>query len=116
MTQNAKKQALNKEIRKGIAKELRKFYFADDLQQANDALSVLAENYAETAPKLSKSLKHDVPEAITVFSRPKEHQVSMKKSNLIERAINRQNKTENPKSQSVSQRTGLVKTCYKRRL
>ena len=49
-----------------------------------------------------------VAEALKVFSLQKEHQVSMRTSNLIERAVNQQIKTENAKSQSVSQQTGLV--------
>ena len=90
LTQNAKKHAPNKAIRNEIAKELRKINDAENLEQANNALNDLVDKYSKIAPILALWLKINVPEALSVFSLPKEHQVSMRTSNLIERAINQQ--------------------------
>ena len=99
MTQNAKKQCSNTQIKKGIAKELRTVYDAKNLEQAEAALKELVAKYSTNAPKLAVWLENNVSEALSVFSLPKEHQVRMRTSNLIERAIN----------QEIKQRTRKVR-------
>ena len=90
LTQNAKKQAPNKDIRESIAKDLRTVYDAQNLQQANNALKEIVDKYSTTAPKLALWLENNVPEALTVFSLPKNHREKMRTSNVIERAVNQQ--------------------------
>ena len=99
LTQNAKKHCPNTQIKKGIAKELRTVYDAENLEQAEAALDDLVAKYSTSAPKLAVWLENNVPEALSVFSLPKEHQVRMRTSNLIERAIN----------QEIKQRTRKVR-------
>ena len=99
LTKNAKKHCPNTEIKIGVAKELRTVYDAENLEKANTALDELVAKFATKAPKLAVWLENNVPEALTVFSLPKEHQVSMRTSNLIERAIN----------QEIKQRTRKVR-------
>ena len=88
LTQNARKQAPNKEIKECIAKDLGTVYTAENFEHANIALKKIVDKYSNTAPKLACWLESNVPEALTVFSLPKNHWVKMRTSNMIERAVN----------------------------
>lgn len=109
LTQNAKKQAPSKEIRKSIAQDLRTVYNAENLEQAKKALKKIVDKYATTAPKLALWLEHNVPEALTVFSLPKNHRRKMRTSNLIERAVNQQIKQRTRKIRVFPNEDSLVR-------
>jgi len=55
-------------VRKRIGAELRTVWNAASLTKAETALADLLTAYRETAPKLAKWLKENVPEGLTVFS------------------------------------------------
>ena len=109
LTQNAKKQAPNKEIKKSIAADLRTVYNAENLEQANNALNDLVDKYSVIAPLLALWLKDNVPEALAVFSLPKKHWVKMRTSNLIERAVNQQIKQRTRNVRSFPNEESLVR-------
>ena len=113
LTQNAKKQAPNLEVKKSIAKDLRKVYDAENLEHAEKALKDIVAKYATTAPKLARWLENNVPEAFTVFSLPKAHWKKMRTSNLIERAVNQQIKQRTRKIRVFPNEDSIVRivTC-----
>ena len=84
-----------------------------NLQQAMYASSELTENYTETGQELSKWPNNKVPKTFTVFSLPKEHQVSMRTSNLIERAVSQQLKQRKCKVRVFPNEQALLRlaTC-----
>ena len=109
LTQNAKKQAPNLEVKKSIAKDLRKVYDAENLEHAEKALKDIVAKYATTAPKLARWLENNVPEAFTVFSLPKAHWKKMRTSNLIERAVNQQIKQRTRKIRVFPNEDSIVR-------
>lgn len=87
LAQNAIHHAPNHAIRSAIGAELRNVWNARDLATANEELRSLVQNYAKTAPHLSRWLEKNIPEGMAVFSLPEAHRLKMRTSNPIERAV-----------------------------
>ncbi len=85
--QNAPNHAPSIAIRKRFGAELRTVWNAPDLTKAETALAEPVKTCRDTAPKLADRLEKNVPEGLTVFSRPEHHHRRLRTSNPIERAI-----------------------------
>ena len=108
-TKNAIKHCPNTQIKKGIAKELRTIYDAENLEQAEGALKELVAKYATIAPKLAVWLENNVTRSLDRLLTPKEHRVSKRMSNLNERAINQEVKQRTRKARAFPNESSLIR-------
>jgi transposase-like protein len=68
-----------------VAADIRAIFNAPELDQAETLLSKTVENYARRASKLTDWLESNIPEGLTVFSFPDEHQHRIRPVNSLER-------------------------------
>ena len=87
--QNAMAYIPNEQLQEEVVADLRSVFNAADRVEADRRLQEVARKYAETAPKLSHWMEHNLPEGLTVFCLPRRHRVRMRTSNSIER-LNRE--------------------------
>jgi transposase-like protein len=89
LQQNASQYVVRVEQRKEVAVDLRAILNAPDRAEADRLLSQTVRKYKESAPRLSQWMEENVPEGLTVFSFPQEHQRRLRTTNLCER-VNRE--------------------------
>jgi transposase-like protein len=89
LMQNAMAYIPNESIREEVVADLRGVFDATDRDEANRRLAGVVQKYAQTAPKLSNWIEHNIPEGLSVFCLPLRHRVRMRTSNPIER-LNRE--------------------------
>ena len=77
-------------------------------RKSERALKDIVDKYCGINPIFARWLEIYVPEALTVFSLPKDLRVKMRTSNMIEHAVNYQ-KTQNAKGQTFSNEDSLVR-------
>jgi transposase-like protein len=72
--------------RREIAQDLRAIFNSPDQPSAQERLTKTVNKYAKRSPKLSAWLENSVPEGLTIFAFPPQHQRRLRTSNLMERA------------------------------
>jgi putative transposase len=77
------------EQRKEVAADLRAVFNAPSRGEADRLLAAVVKKYAESAPRLSHWLEENIPQGLTVFAFPVEHQRRLRTTNLSER-VNRE--------------------------
>ena len=75
----------NHSLRSEVADDVRAIFNAKDSQDAQSQLNQFVEKYEQTAPKLAAWAEENIPEGMTVFQLPKEHQKRMRTTNMLER-------------------------------
>ncbi len=72
-------------MRGKVAGELRRIFTSGDREEADQKLKDFVAMYEKSAPRLSEWAEENIPEGLTVFKLPVEHQKRMRTSNSIER-------------------------------
>jgi putative transposase len=85
LQQNAAAYVPKVNMRSQVADDLRAVFNAPDANEANRLLKLAVEKYRNTAPKLADWMEQNVPEGLTVFSRPTAHRRRLRTSNMLER-------------------------------
>jgi transposase-like protein len=87
--QNASQYVTRIEQRKAVAADLRGLFNAPSRVEAERLLAAVVKKYADSAPRLSRWLEENIPQGLTVFGFPIEHQRRLRTTNLSER-VNRE--------------------------
>jgi putative transposase len=85
LQQNAAAYVPKVNMRSQVAIDLRAVFNAPDANEANRLLKLAVEKYRNTALKLADWMEQNVPEGLTVFSRPTAHRRRLRTSNMLER-------------------------------
>lgn len=89
LQQNASSYVPRKEMRAEVAADIRTIFNAPDRSMAEVYLKKAVEKYAKNASRLANWMEKNIPEGLTVFAFPVNHQRKLRTSNLIER-LNRE--------------------------
>jgi putative transposase len=85
LQQNAAAYVPKVEMRIAVAADLRGVFNAPDRAEAERLLKLMLDKYRQSAPRLAEWLEQNVPEGLTVFTRPAAHRRRLRTTNLIER-------------------------------
>lgn len=85
LQQNAAAYVPKVEMRIAVAADLRGVFNAPDQAEAERLLKLMLDKYRPIAPRLAEWLEENVPEGLTVFTRPAAHRRRLRTTNLIER-------------------------------
>jgi transposase-like protein len=85
LQQNAVAYVPKVEMRSPVAADLRGVFNAPDQAEAERLLKLMLDKYRSTAPRLAEWLEENVPEGLTVFTRPAAHRRRLRTTNLLER-------------------------------
>lgn len=85
LQQNAAAYVPKVELRIAVAADLRGVFNAPDRTEAERLLNLMLDKYRQSAPRLVEWLQENVPEGLTVFTRPAAHRRRLRTTNLIER-------------------------------
>lgn len=89
LQQNAAAYVPHVEMRSEVAVDLRAIYNAPDRHEADRLLKLASEKYRPRAPRLADWMESNVPEGLTVFTRPAAHRRRLRTTNMLER-LNRE--------------------------
>lgn len=89
LQQNASSYVPRKEMRAEVAADIHTIFNAPDRSMAEVYLKKAVEKYAKNASRLANWMEKNIPEGLTVFAFPVNHQRKLRTSNLIER-LNRE--------------------------
>jgi transposase-like protein len=85
LQQNAVAYVPKIDMRSEVATDLRGVFNAPDAHEADRLLKLAADKYRSQAPKLADWMEKNVPEGLTVFTRPSAHRRRLRTSNMLER-------------------------------
>jgi transposase-like protein len=85
LAQNAMQHTPKVSQRKQVANDVRNIFNAKDATDAQTELNRFFDAYEDTAPKLASWAEDNIPESLTVFQLPREHQKRMRTTNMLER-------------------------------
>lgn len=85
LQQNAAAYVPKRDLRSEVAADLRSVFNAPDRDEAERLLKHTLEKYRKSAPKLTDWMEVNVPEGLTVFTRPTAHRRRLRTSNMLER-------------------------------
>ena len=85
LQQNAQAYVPKVEMRAEVARAIRSIFDAPDLGKAQERLKEVVKLYESKAPKLAAWIENNIPEGLTVFRLPVDHQRRMRTSNAAER-------------------------------
>lgn len=85
LQQNAQAYVPRKEMKAGVAAEIRSIFAAVDLAEAEERLARMVKRYEKSAPKLSRWAEENIPEGLTVFELPEKHRRRLRTNNCAER-------------------------------
>ena len=83
--QNAAAYVPKVAMRSEVAADLRGVFTAPDKHEAERLLKLAADKHRSKAPKLADWIEQNVPEGLTVFTRPSSHRRRLRTSNMLER-------------------------------
>ncbi len=89
LQQNAAAYVPRQSLRSEAAADIRTIFNAPDRATANAYLARTVEKYAKTASKLANWMEANIPEGLTIFAFPADHQRKLRTTNLVER-LNRE--------------------------
>jgi putative transposase len=82
---NAQAYVPRQHLKKQVASDLKAIFTAPDCHEAQRLLKQAVERYAKEAPKLAQWMEHNVPEGLTVMSRPAPQRPRLRTTNILER-------------------------------
>jgi len=85
LQQNASAYVPKITMRSEVASDLRGVFNAPDKNEAERLLKLATEKYRDSAPRLADWMEQNVPEGLTVFTRPAAHRRRLRTSNMLER-------------------------------
>lgn len=89
LQQNAMAHVPKINMREEVAQDIRSIFNSPDLQHAQTRLKEVVQKYQSSASKLASWLETNIPEALTVFSRPESERKKLCTTNSLER-LNRE--------------------------
>ena len=89
LQQNAQSYVPRKAMKKEVAADIRAIFNAPNRQEAERLLAMSVQKYEQTASKLATWMEENIPQGLTVFDFPSEHQRRLRTSNGVER-LNRE--------------------------
>lgn len=89
LQQNASQHIPRQSMKAEVASDLRMIFNAPNRTVAEQYLAQVVQKYAKTASKLADWIEQAIPEGLTVFDFPAEHQRKLRTSNGVER-LNRE--------------------------
>lgn len=89
LQQNAQQYVTKKSLKGAVAGKIRRIFAAEDRDHAQSRLQEMVNEYAESQPKLAAWAEENLPEGLTVFGFPQEHQQRLRTTNPLER-LNRE--------------------------
>ncbi|MCJ7716812.1 MAG: IS256 family transposase [Anaerolineales bacterium] len=98
LQQNASQYVPRKKMHKAVAADIRAIFNAPDREQAEAYLRQTVLKYSDTASALADWLETAIPDGLTVFDFPEEHQRRIRTSNILERV-----------SQEIKRRTRVIR-------
>lgn len=98
LQQNASQYVPRQAMKKEVAEDLRTIFNAPDRATAEDFLRRTVEKYAPIAGQLATWMEDNIPEGLTVFSFPRNHQRRLRTTNNLERV-----------SQEIKRRTRVIR-------
>ncbi len=85
LQQNATAYVPKVDMRSKVAADIRGVFNAPDRVEADRLLKLGVEKYRSSAPRLADWMEQNVPEGLTVFTRPTAHRRRLRTSNMLER-------------------------------
>lgn len=85
LQQNAVAYIPKKDMRSEVAADIRGIFNAPNLNEAERLLKITVEKYRSTAPQLAQWMEQNIPEGLTVLTKPEAHRKRLRTSNMIER-------------------------------
>lgn len=85
LQQNAQAYVPKQSMKEGVAAKIRAMFNAENRVESERLLTLAAQHYQSTAPKLSEWLEENVSESLTVFEFPMSHRKKIRTSNVLER-------------------------------
>lgn len=85
LQQNAQAYVPKQEMKPEVARDIRAVFNAASRPEADTALKACVRKYQATAPRLASWMEEDLPEGLTVFAFPEDHQRKLRTSNGLER-------------------------------
>ncbi len=85
LQQNAAAYVPKISMRIEVAADLRGVFNAPDANEAERLLKLTTKKHRNSAPKLAEWMERNVPEGLTVFTRPAAHRRRLRTSNMLER-------------------------------
>ena len=89
LQQNAQSYVPRKTMKKEVAADIRAIFNAPNRQESERLLAMSVQKYEQTASKLATWMEENIPQGLTVFEFPPEHQRRLRTSNGVER-LNRE--------------------------
>ena len=89
LQQNAQAYVPRKAMKKDVAADIRAVFNAPNRQEAERLLALAVQKYEKTASKLATWMEESIPQGLTVFDFPPEHQRRLRTTNGVER-LNRE--------------------------
>jgi len=89
LQQNASQHVPRQSMKAEVAGDLRMIFNAPNRTTAQQYLTQVVQKYAKSASKLADWIEHAVPEGLTVFDFPAQHQKKLRTTNGVER-LNRE--------------------------
>jgi putative transposase len=89
LQQNAQAYIPRKSMSKEVAEDIRTIFNTPNRATAEMWLSQTIKKYEHSASRLADWMENNIPEGLTVFSFPRDHQPRIRTANLLER-INRE--------------------------
>jgi len=89
LQRNAAAYVPKKEMRGEVAQDIRDIFNAPSAKEADRLLEITVDKYESKASKLAAWMIDNIPEGLTVFELPKNHQRRLRTSNMVEN-INKQ--------------------------
>lgn len=85
LQRNAQAYVPRKSMQPEVADDLRTIFNAPDRATAEAWLKQTVQRYAQNASHLANWMEHNIPQGLTVFDFPKDHQRRLRTTNLLER-------------------------------
>jgi len=85
LQRNAQAYVPKKEMKAGVAAEIRGIFNAGDHIEAEERLARMVKRYERSAPALSRWAEENIPEGLTVFKLPASHRRRLRTTNSLER-------------------------------
>ncbi len=85
LQRNAQAYVPKKEMKAGVAAEIRGIFNAGDRIEAEERLGRMVKRYERSAPALSRWAEENIPEGLTVFELPEKHRRRLRTNNCAER-------------------------------
>jgi len=89
LQQNAQAYVPRKDMKEEVAADIKAVFNAPNRQEADRLLALAVQKYEQKAAKLATWMEENIPEGLTVFNFPPEHQRRLRTSNNLER-LNRE--------------------------